>query len=60
MGKFGETNRLANAGLPGVLLRVGDDALASLPIAMVVMVLALLADTGETIELPSVNSRLAR
>ena len=64
MGKDGDLKSAADAimpafGLPGVL-RLGDGGLASLPMDLVVIVLALLLDSGVKIELPSVSSRLNR
>ena len=64
LGKDGDSKSAANAimpafGLPRVL-RLGDGGLASLPMDLVVIVLALSLDSGVKIELPSVSSRLDR
>ena len=64
LGNDGDSKSAANAimpafGLSGVL-RLCDGCLASLPMDLVVIVLALSLDSGVKIELPSVSSRLDR
>jgi len=62
--KMGEVKSAANAIIPALgssgVPGFGEDVLAALPIALVVIDLLLPVVGGEKIELPSVNSRLFR
>ena len=64
MVKMGEVKSAANAIIPALeslgVPGSGGDALAALPIALVVIDLVLPVVGGEKIELSSVNSRLFR
>ena len=64
LGTDGDLKSAANAIMPAFgssgVFRLGDGGLASLPMDLVVIVLALLLDSGVKIELPSVSSRLNR